>query len=180
MSVAAHALRRGVGLFDDPGYEPASDKGRSVQSLWTEGQHILGGSANDWRPVIAPMLVRIRTECAAPGWDGDGSQAVSPRTLLRAARVVEFLANLVPIGTPPPDVVPESDGEISFSWHADSNRVYALSIGAHDKVNFAGQFGEQGSTHGWQPLRFDSRGVDQETLAEIARQIVRLSAGASG
>lgn len=137
------------------------------------------GSANDWRPVIAPALERIRAACGLPGWDGQGSQPVSPKALLRAARAAEYLADLVPIGTPPPDVVPEGDGEISFSWHADGNRVYAFSIGAHDKVNFAGQFGEQGTAHGWQPLRFDSRGVDQETLAEIAKQIARLSAGAS-
>lgn len=179
MSVATHALRRGLSLADDSGYELQSSAGRTIQSLWTRGQNFLHGSANDWQPVIEPALLRIRAECAAPGWDGDGSAPVLPETIARAKRVAGQLANIVPIGTPPPDVVPESDGEISLSWYGDGDRVYAISVGTHDRVNFAGQFAAKGSIHGWQPLRFDSRSDLHESLADIARHIARFDAAAS-
>ncbi len=179
MSVAANALRRGLTLTDDSGYELQSSAGREVQSQWTRGQRFLQGSANDWQPVIEPALLRIREECAAPGWDGEGSVPVLPKTILRAARLAEQLAGIVPIGTAPPDVVPESDGDISFSWHADGDRVYAVSLGVHDRLNFAGQFAERGSVHGWQPLRFESPRVLRESLGEIARHVARLTSGVS-
>lgn len=179
MSVAAHALRRGFDWPDEAGYQPASTNGARLQLLWAEERNFLRGSANDWWPVVAPALMRIRAECRAAGWDGAGSVAVSIKALQQATGVAECLADLVPVGTPPPDIVPEADGEISFSWHGDANRVFAISVGAHDKINFAWQFAEEGSVHGWQPVRFDSRKSLHESLAEIARHIGRLAANSA-
>ena len=179
MSVAVQALRRGFRFPEEPGYELASDTGRTLQSRWTRERNFLHHTANDWWPVIMPALQSIRAGCAAHAWDGAGSVAVSPITIKNATRLAECLAPLVPIGTPPPDIAPEGDGEIAFSWYGDEGRLFAMSVGPHDKVNYAGQFGEEGADHGWKPLRFESGKTFHETLAEIAHFIARVSASAA-
>lgn len=81
---------------------------------------------------------------------------------------------MLPKGTPIPDTVPEPDGEIGVSWIADADHMFSLSIGAHDKINFAGQFGQEGSIHGWHPVDPTSNWTLGGSLEEVVRQIKRL------
>jgi hypothetical protein len=88
--------------------------------------------------------------------------------------IVDVLYRMVPAGTPPPDIVPESDGEISLTWTIDTSRIFSLSVGAHGKMNFAGQFGTEGGVHGWKPLDASSQSALQTCLSEISRYLEKL------
>jgi hypothetical protein len=51
-----------------------------------------------------------------------------------------------------------------------------MSIGAHGKMNFAGQFGKEGALHAWQPIDAKNRASLEESLQDVARYISRLYA----
>ena len=51
-----------------------------------------------------------------------------------------------------------------------------MSVGDHRKVNFAGQFGNGGSVHAWQPIDASSRGAIEESLQDVVPYAERLFA----
>jgi len=104
----------------------------------------LPGSASDWFPTVDAAFRGIRSESKNADWDGQGAFAITDQVIAIAEKVVGALFALLPKGTPAPDVVPEADGEICISWSVDASRMFSLSIGEHEKVNFAGQFGREG------------------------------------
>jgi len=153
---------------------PASDGNRPIKSLWAEDRNYVRGSAADWAPVIGSALLTIENECNQNGWDGLGSRAVIDATINLVEEIADCLFTLLPRGTPAPDLIPESDGEICISWVIDHDRIFSVSVGDHGKINFAGQFGAEGATHGWQPTDTSSRRALEASLQEIVRQINRL------
>lgn len=132
------------------------------------------GSASDWLPAVEAVLRYIRTDCAEASWDGSGALPVSDRTINLAANIVKVLFTMLPNGTPAPDIIPEVDGELCASWSVDDYRLFSLSVGAHGRINFAGQFGQEGSIHGWHPIDTTTNDSLEESLQEVARQIRRL------
>lgn len=134
----------------------------------------LRGTASDWLPSSDAALRAISSECQAPGWDGQEGIAISVDLISTVSMIVDVLYRMVPAGTSPPDIVPESDGEISLTWTIDTNRMFSLSVGAHGKTNFAGQFGREGGVHGWKPLDASSQSALQTCLSEIARYLEKL------
>ena len=167
MSIAF--ARKGLHLVGLDDYEPVSDDGsRTIRQMWQ-------GSAADWSPIIRAALVGIRNECSRVGWDGDDSLPITD-TIDVVNKVTECLFTLLPRGTPAPDLIPEPDGEICVSWSVDADRVFSMSIGAHGKMNFAGQFGKEGALHAWQPIDAKNRASLEESLQDVARYISRLYA----
>ena len=177
MSVAVGALPRAGALPFDGDYEPVSSD-RTIQRLWQDQSKLQSWSATDWAPQTNAALLLIHRECGRPDWDEPGAAPVLVRTIRYAALLIDSLANIVPSGTPAPDVVPERDGEISLSWYGSDGRLFSVSVGPHGKLNYAGQFGEEGADHGWQPVRYDSRWALAASLDAIARNIGRLAVAA--
>ena len=69
-------------------------------------------NAADWAR-ITDALAGIRRDCASIDWDGEAGRAISERTISIVELVVTTLRDiLLPEGTPPPEIVPESDGDI--------------------------------------------------------------------
>jgi hypothetical protein len=155
-------------------YEPVSDGSKTLQRLWEEDRNYLRGSAADWSPIIGPALWAIKHECEHDDWDGEGARPVSDRTITLAARIAECLFELLPRDTPAPDLIAEPDGEICMTWGSVDERLFALSIGERGKINYAGQFGEEGARHGWQPIDATSRRTLEASLEEIAVYIGRV------
>ena len=137
-------------------------------------RNYLRGTASDWLPSSDAALRTISTECQAPNWDGQAAVGITADLISIARAIVHMLYRMVPMGTPPPDIVPETDGEICLSWTVDAVRMFSLSIGTHRKINFAGQFGKEGGVHGWIAIDASNEGALQTCLGEIARYLERL------
>lgn len=162
-----------IGNYD---YEPVSEGSKIISRKWAQERNYLRGSASDWLPTVDAAFRSIRDECQQPGWDGSGSLVISDRVLALTKNVVGALFTLVPKGIPAPDVIPEADGEICLHWVVDRERELSISIGAHGKINFAGQFAQEGGIHGWQRVNTtSSTGLDR-SLQEIAKYVARLFA----
>ncbi len=173
MSIAI--LARGAHFVRHDEYQPVSDGSREISRMWAN-RNFPRVSASEWAPVIEAALVGIKNECNRVGWDGDEALPISDRTIDVVAQVTECLFTLLPRGTPAPDLVPEQDGEICMIWSISADRVFSLSVGAHGKMNFAGQFGTEGALHAWQPIDPKNRASLEESLQDVARYVGRLHA----
>ena len=101
--------------------------------------------ALDWRPSALGALRSIETECRNFEWDGTGSQPVEPATLISAHRLIVDLYRQLPTGIPAPDIVPEHDGEIDFSWFSPGGTSVSFSLGTFRKGQFCRQLWRKGS-----------------------------------
>lgn len=160
-------------------YQIFSPSGLVAQLLSTAARNHRRGSAADWVPVVEASIDAIKAECASDGWDGEGSLAITGETRSLALQVAICLSRILPAGSPPPDVVPESDGEICLSWSNTLGHIFSLSIGAHGKLNYAGQFGLGGSLHAWQPIQRESADAFEGSFEDVARYIARLFGAAT-
>lgn len=163
-------------LISNDDYEPASQDGRIIQQIWDRERNYLSNSAADWAPTLSASLRAVREISGCPNWDGEGATPIADLTLRLTEIVVAALFRLLPKGTPSPDLIPEPDGEICVSWPVDSTHIFSLSIGAQGKINFAGQFGNKGSVHGWQPIDAKNSLTIEASLADVVRYISRLHA----
>lgn len=157
-------------------YQPVSHTSQVIRRMWAEDRNYRRGSASDWAPIIEAALLGIRNDCSRAGWDGEGSLPVSDLTIDIAAKVIECLFALLPRGTPAPDVMAEPDGEICIGWSNDADRLFSVSVGAHGKINFAGQFSGEGEVHAWQSINPKNRASLEESLQDVARYVGRLFA----
>jgi hypothetical protein len=164
----------GLHLIENRDYEPVSKVGQDIWRIWANDRNYRRGSAADWSPVIESALLGIRSECSFVGWDGAGSSPISNVTINLVAKIAERLFVLLPGETPAPDLIAEPDGEICMSWSIAPDRVFSVSIGEHGKMNFAGQFGTEGSVHAWQPIDTRNRASIEESLQDVARYVGRL------
>lgn len=171
MSVAILVSGTYFGKADE--YQPVSDGSHLISRMWADRNHPRV-SASDWAPVIEAALAGIRNECSRIGWDGDEALPISDKTIKLVAQMAVCLFTLLPRGTPAPDLIPEHDGEICMIWSVRADRVFSVSVGAHGKMNFAGQFGKEGVLHAWQPIDPEDRAPLEESLQDVARYIGRL------
>lgn len=160
-----------IGLHD---YQPVSDGSQAVRRKWADERNYLRGSASDWLPIVHAAFRSIRSECGWENWDGEGAIAVSEQVIAVAEITVKALIALLPMGTPAPDIIPESDGEICIGWTLDAARMFSLSVGQHGNINFAGQFGREGAVHAWQPIDTSSRGALENSLQDVVRCLAKL------
>ena len=167
---------QGLRLIVGEGYEPVSDGSRTIQRTWEKERNFLSRSASDWLPTIEGALRGIRIECRNANWDCEEALPVTDRTIDLAARIAASLFTLLPKGTPSPDLIPESDGEICISWSLDATRIFSLSVGEHGRINFAGQFGVEGGIHAWQPIDATSQNALEVSLDDVVRYVQRLYA----
>lgn len=158
---------------DEQHYQPVSVPSCKDRTSWAGKGNVFEGSASDWRPTVLGALQCIRNECALAGWDGEGSEPITERTIQLTEDIAVCLFDLLPKGTPAPDVIPESDGDICISWTVDAKRIFSLSVRPNG-MNFAGQLGKHGRRHGWQPIDALDRRLLEESLSDIATYINRL------
>jgi hypothetical protein len=86
---------------------------------------------------LRERLYQILEECGHPNWDGYSAQPVSFEAYENAKRFVQGL----PLSFPAPEVAAEPEFEIAFEWYGSPTRVFSVSVGASDELNYAGLFG---------------------------------------
>jgi hypothetical protein len=68
---------------------------------------------------------------------------------IRAA--TQFAYSLPRLG-PLPEVSADPDGEISFDWAGPSGEMFSVSVDKHNRLAYAGWFGEKSRIHGIEQL----------------------------
>jgi hypothetical protein len=165
-------------FVDRDEYAPISNDSKTVSENWRTERHFLRHTASDWLPLVN-ALAEMRAECAAENWDGEGARPVSAAATALTMAVASALFSLVPKGTPPPDVIPEADGEICLTWRADDEHVLSISIGDLGIANYAAQLGREGGRHGWTPLGTTDLAALEHSLREVAEHIDHVYRAAS-
>lgn len=79
------------------------------------------------------ILDNLYKECSVKNWDGYGAEPLCKE--LR--EVVEKFLNLLPNNIPDPDIIPDTDGEISLDWYREKNTIFSISIGKNNQLNYA-------------------------------------------
>jgi len=130
----------------------------------------LNGAAQNWEPQIRAAVAAIADECSMTNWDGDGAAPVSAEALRLVERVARLFYCYVPRNTPAPELIPEADGEVSLNWSRDLDRVFSVSIGSHDKLNYAGRLG--GGVEPHDVARFNPQ--DPSAIQQMASYVSQL------
>jgi len=166
------ALRQGEFWRKGDEYLPVSEGSRTIDRARQDTRNFLSNSASDWIPTIEGALRAIREDRFADNLEG--AAPVTDGTIELAERIAISLFEMLPKGTAVPDLMAEQDGEICLSWMVDDRRIFALSIGDHKKINFAGQFGKMGEVHAWQPIDTTSKSALESSLGDVARYVTKL------
>lgn len=124
---------------------------RSVE----ESQALFGEKA-----MAISQLREMANDCAEPGWDGYGANAIDSTALQNA----EIFIRALPEGIPSPEYAPEPDGSISLDWIQSRYRLFSLSVGPNDRLAYAWL---DGADKGHGVARFDGLSIPQRVLAEI-------------
>jgi hypothetical protein len=112
---------------------------------------------------LEPRLALLVPEIENLQVDSDeASIPVDPDTI-RAA--MQFAYSLPRIG-PLPEVSADPDGEISFDWNGPSGEMFSVSVNKHNRLAYAGWFGERSRIHGIEQLAEDcpqqiARGIEK-------------------
>jgi hypothetical protein len=157
-------------------YEPLSHEGRLAATSWKANGNYLRSSAIYWLPLVAAALEQIRSDCQRENWDGPDSTPVSDATIASALNFARAMYQLLPISIPPPDIVPDPDGDISVDWIINQRQLFSVSVSTRGTISFAGQFGREGGDHGWRRLDPSSPAALEESLRDVAEFVKRLFA----
>ena len=98
--------------------------------------------------VALAQLDEVVRDCNRPGWDGYGAKAIGPATYFKVRQFLQAL----PTQLPPPELVPEPDGEIAIEWDLGQQCIFSVSLGAAAKLNYAGLLGPGVERHGVEPF----------------------------
>jgi hypothetical protein len=120
--------------------------------------------ATDWRSDARANIVALLTECSERGWDGYGAAPISQAAAHYALRLVDAL----PVYLPEPAVVPDPDGDISFTWDFGPERLFTVSIGARATISYAGILGHGVHRHGQEPFEGDVADILIESIRQAA------------
>jgi hypothetical protein len=128
-----------MGSLVTSGSPGVGDDLQSVEQLLRDAIGRLFNSVSLGKPVqdLLRQLYQVLEECGRSNWDGYEAQSVLFETYEKAKRFAQAL----PFGTPAPEVSAEPDGEITFEWFATPTRVFSVSVGPNNELNYAGLFG---------------------------------------
>lgn len=92
-------------------------------------------------------LYTVAEGCRKPNWDGQGAAAVSEESYRSAYRFLEAL----PLGTLPPSVGVEPDGEMTLEWYHSSRRIVSISFSKAGELHYAALLGAS-KAYGTEPF----------------------------
>jgi hypothetical protein len=150
----------------------AGKVGQQLHERLLDARLDVGGATQNWHVYMEPAFDAIAVECSTPDWDGAEAEPITQEVMNRARTVADILYRFVPRGTPAPDVVPEADGEVALSWTRAPDAVFSISIGSHNKLNYAGRLG--GGTEPHDVVEFDpGNPTTIESLAPYISELFR-------
>ena len=111
--------------------------GHAVEIVVRDVVPMVGQEAD--RANLRSEFIRIAQHCAAPHWDGDHAEAVSPATVNAANRLVDSL----PLDVPLPTVTAEPDGQLNFEWYREPRKLLSVSVSATGTLYWAALIGSE-------------------------------------
>jgi hypothetical protein len=111
---------------------------------------------------VIDELWAVAGDCRFPGWDGYGADSVSAEAIRMAYRFLQAL----PLGTPPPSVGAEPDGQITFEWHRGPLHTLSVSVTAEGELHYAALLGPA-KAYGTERLSW----VAPQPILELIRRI---------
>lgn len=108
-------------------------------------------------------LENVAFDCAHPGWDGYGAEAVSVDAYQAAERFIRAL----PLGIPQPELSADPDGWVTFEWRKSSRRTLLVSVRPGYALDYAALIGTA-KTHGSEPFF----GELPEMLKTLIRRVI--------
>jgi hypothetical protein len=90
------------------------------------------------------QLCEIAERCHVKNWDGYEAEAVPRDVILQAFRFSRSLPSYLA----PPEILPETDGEIEFEWYGGKQRLVSVSVGEAGTLTYVARFGSAGKMYG--------------------------------
>lgn len=155
-----------IGSLVTAGSPGVGDDIQRVEALLRDAVGRLLSSVSLGKPVqdLLRQLYQVLEECGRSNWDGYGAHSILFETYEKAKRFAQAL----PFGIPAPEVSAEPDGEITFEWFATPTRVFSVSVGANNELNYAGLFGAS-RTYGTEVFHDE---IPEIVLSHIRRVIL--------
>lgn len=106
-----------------------------------------------WRADLRSRIAEIYHERRKHGWDGYDADPIRQDALNSAFTLVALL----PEEVNKPDIVPESNGRISFEWQGEPGNIVSVEVG-NNKLVYASVIDAEIKRHGQEPFcnRFPS------------------------
>jgi hypothetical protein len=91
--------------------------------------HSLGMGTN----AVMEKLYELAESCRLENWDGQGAIAVGQETFRQAYRFIEAL----PLGSIPPSLGVEPDGQITLEWYKSTRKTLSISISPEGDLHYS-------------------------------------------
>jgi hypothetical protein len=145
---------------------PASQDGQRLSRLLIDVTAHARLNASDWRSLTNALIEEIAVECSRPNWDGYGAAPIQPGAKEQAQRFVDLL----PYWLPPPDPVPDPDGELGLSWDFGPGHVLSVNISADGTLTYAGLLGNGVKRHGVEKFGSEIPKVVLQSIDELCQR----------
>ena len=89
--------------------------------------------------ILLKELDKVFSECSVAKWDGYYAVPISSDAY---EETIRFLKSLSPF-IPPPEIVPEPDGELALEWSLSTNRFFIVGFKGDGIVTYSGLFATQ-------------------------------------
>jgi hypothetical protein len=164
--ITSPVIQPAMGSLVTAGSPGVGDDLQRVEALLCDAIGRLLNSESLGKPVqdLLLQLYQVLKECGRSNWDGYGAESVLFETYEKAKRFAQAL----PFGIPVPEVSAEPDGEITFEWFATPARVFSVSVGPNNELNYAGLFGAS-RTYGTEVFHDE---IPEVVLSHIKRVVL--------
>ncbi len=88
---------------------------------------------------LKQKIAEIAEQCAVPGWDGYGANAITPEAVAQA----RAFADAIPPHLPAPDPGVEPDGAVTFEWYWTLRQTLSVSVDGSGAVHYAALLGTE-------------------------------------
>jgi hypothetical protein len=120
----------------DSGLSEAAIKVREKITKATQ-DHLKPVSTGEKLNSLLERVINAYQYSVSEDWGVDGNNPVVAETLYNARSLIPLL----PLKFPLPEVDPDPDGQISFTWFVSPRRTLAVSIAPDGRISFAGIIG---------------------------------------
>lgn len=138
-----------LALHTQSSREPLSDSSSSSTGdvaglLAKENQRLAQSVTWQRRSQAIDQVIDAYRSCSRQDWDGRGAVPLSRTACIEAIRFLQNVSIFYPI----PEIVPNSDGDISLEWYRRPHYLFAVTFAGIGKIYFAGLFGKGNRQHG--------------------------------
>jgi len=101
-----------------------------------------------WKGYLCDRAKELEDACSKPGWDGYDATPVSSEAVARALLLIELLPEWIQL----PELAPSPEGEISFEWYSERDRILSVTP-QKGLLIYAAVLGPDHTQYGKAPVR---------------------------